>query len=132
MFLRATDFHVFAVNVLMGGGAGGPPFPRTHIPLPCFAAGGGFSCITFDGGIGIPPGGQYIFDFRGFPDGATFHVTFSAVDANGQTIFAGPLIDSGGGFTTAGVNAIPEPCTIVLLGTGLAAVAIKTWKRDKR
>ena len=52
VFLQATDFHVFAVNVLMGGGAGGPPFPRTHIPLPCFAADGGFSCVTFDGGIG--------------------------------------------------------------------------------
>jgi len=126
--LQAIDFHVFAVNVLIRDAAGGDPFPFMHVPLPCFAAGGGFSCVTFDSGVGIPPGGKYTFDFNGFPDGATFHITFSAV-ANGMIVFAGPLLEAGGGLGTGHVDAVPEPVTFLLLGTGLAGLAMKMRRR---
>ena len=70
--------------------------------------------------------------------------TFSFVDANGQTqtgsfsfhvndvsVIAGGTIALSGNITGAQQSAIPEPATMILLGTGLAGVAAKIRKRRK-
>jgi len=80
--------------------------------------------------IAQPPNGLYTHRFIGFPVGTVFDVTFSN-NRNGQRIFMDPaiviLLASSEGETIAA----PEPATLLLLGTGLMGIAIKTRKRLK-
>lgn len=128
----ATDFRVVLASVpppAIGGGFGGTPFPVTTLQLP--AAGGGFLRVIYDGGPGIPAGGTYTHSFPNWPVGTMFNVSFSYI-IGGQIVLLDPIVVTVNSSTGQGAtNPIPEPTTMVLLGTGLVGVAIKTRKRFK-
>jgi len=136
----ATDVHIFIVNGLTGGGMGGPRFPQTIIPIPCIAAdseGQSGDCIEFFGAPGIPDGGGYSIRFIDFPVNTEFHISFSRtfVGPSGETFteYFEPIFLEDGNFPTEGsVTSVPEPGTIFLLGTGLAAIAINARTKLKR
>lgn len=123
----ALDFDVLVVMLPpgapgIGGGFGGAPFPLTNL----VNAGN----IIYSG-PGILPGGQYTHEFVGFAVGTMFDVQFSYV-INGQRVLLDPILVGQIVSTAQGeTNAVPEPTTLFLLGSGLAGVAIKTRKRLK-
>jgi len=132
---RATDFHVSIVNGVIGAGSGGDPFPVTVIPENCQVEGGGATCMDFLAGPiggGIAPGGTYTFSFIGFPDQTQFQVAFSARVGDEVVFFpptpvGTPPIPP----TTGSVTSVPEPSTMLLLGTGVAGVVCEMRKRLK-
>ena len=131
----ATDFRVFLLTLgapAIGNGDGGAPFPNAHFEQGA-PIGGGFFLVTYDGGSGVPSGLIYAHSFPGWPVGTTFDVLFSYTNSAGQTELRNPKVVGQGGATAQGqTTPTPEPATLVLLGTSLVGVAIKTRTRLKR
>lgn len=133
----AVDFEVTLVGdgpPGIGGGSGGAPFsdePMFGDPLP----GGGFRSITYLGSLGVPPQGMYTHSFVDWPVGTMFDVVFS-YSVGGVIVFLEPrFIQQTTNVTNASpaqTRPVPEPTTLLLLGTGLATIAIKTRKRFKK
>ena len=123
----ATDFDVRIVMLPpgapgIGGGFGGAPFPFSNL----LNAGN----INYRG-PGIAPGGQYTHEFIGFAVGTVFDIQFSYM-IDGERVLRDPILVGQIVSTAQGdTNAVPEPTTLFLLGSGLAGVAIKTRRRLK-
>lgn len=128
----ARDFSVILLTPpppAIRGGFGGVPFPVTTLLQP--ADGGGFFAVNYsmgNNGTGIAPGGLYTHIFPGWPVGTQFEVQFSYI-INGQAVLLDPTLAVVVGATSQGqTTPTPEPTTLLLLGTGLAGVAVKIRK----
>lgn len=92
-----------------------------------------FGSVTFQGLSTILMLGSLQFDessISGFVIGRTF------TDLSAQLFrvdFSGTGVGSfGGAVTTFNVGAVPEPATVILFGTGMAAAALSARRRRKR
>jgi len=108
--LPATSFDVYT------GTFGTPDF--TLATDPTFVPGGGFS--------GTLPQGSLIYALLLGPNSGTFGQTNCATTACRQdaTALSGTLIVPG--------TTVPEPTTLLLIGTGLLAVGAGAWRRRQR
>jgi len=128
----ATDFRVVLLSQpqpAIGGGTGGPLFPDPHFEVG--AAGGGFLRVIYDGGAGVPAGLIYAHSFPDWPVGTRFNVFFSYTIAGQIELLDAKVVGQGTATAQGKTTSTPEPITMLLLGTGLAGVAIKTRKRLK-
>ena len=129
----ATDFRVVLVSQpqpAIGGGEGGTPFPEAHFEVA--AAGGGFLRVIYDSGPGVPAGLIYAHSFPGWPVGTTFNVFFSYTIGGVTELLEAKLVGQGTAAAQGKTTPTPEPATMILLGTGLAGVAIKMRRRLQR
>lgn len=90
--------------------------------------------------LGTPT--PFAFEYDGFTDmftasilgltaGQTYHLTLAIADAGDRVLDSGVFLQAQS-FSQTPVQPIPEPCTMILFGTGIAGAAGILRKRSKK
>ncbi len=128
--LSSTGVGIFGPGDVFGGtnlaGPADPDGPQYGITT------AGDDPTTFNGGLHVPIiKNQVVFKLNGFgaldPTAVISNLTFLYGTALDEPHFGGTCID--GCVTTTQIAAVPEPASLVLLGSGLIGAAARARKR---
>ena len=116
--LAPSGFGAFGSDLLVGNFSFGASEINAFDPV----TGAFEGSIPINVGAGNTPGGLWGFMFgSGAGNGGAANTLYFNDGLNGET----------GGLFGA-ISAVPDPATLLLLGTGFAGLAVTTWRRARR